>query len=251
MALSYNVYGNKEAPLMVFLHGGGISSWMWDKQIDYFSNYHCMTVDLPEHGSNKHVGHFSIEHSAHQVIDLIERVAHGKEVIVIGFSLGAQVLVKILSMKRDLVDYAIINSALVKPSKLGIKLAPLLMTMTYPFIKNKVFAKQQANALYIHEDYFDKYYKDSSQMQKETLIRLLKENMSFELPSKFGEATGKILVTVGEKEQLIMQNSALTLVNSHPNCSGITIDDVGHGAPLAKPDLFNLIVSDWLTSYLY
>ena len=31
--LHYKEYGDKNASLMVFLHGGGVSSWMWDEQI--------------------------------------------------------------------------------------------------------------------------------------------------------------------------------------------------------------------------
>lgn len=29
-------HGDKQASLMVFLHGGGVSSWMGEKQIEYF-----------------------------------------------------------------------------------------------------------------------------------------------------------------------------------------------------------------------
>lgn len=250
MTLNYNVYGNKDAPLIVFLHGGGVGSWMWDKQIDYFTDYYCLTVDLPEQGLNKHKGKFSIKHSAEKMIELIEQFAYGKEVIVIGFSLGAQVLIKMLSMKRDLIDYAVINSALVKPSKLGEKLISPLISLTYPFIKNKIFAQQQAKALYIKDDYFDLYYNESSQIKQDTLIRILKENMSFALPLTFAKANAKILITVGEKEKQVMKKSAMTLVNSNPNCTGIIISGVGHGASLAKPDLFNLIIEKWLNNTL-
>ncbi len=48
--LHYQEYGDENASLMVFLHGGGVSSWMWDKQIQCFNHYHCITIDLPEQG---------------------------------------------------------------------------------------------------------------------------------------------------------------------------------------------------------
>lgn len=50
MSLYYQEYGDKNASLIVFLHGGGVSNWMWDKQIQYFSHYHCVAIDLPEQG---------------------------------------------------------------------------------------------------------------------------------------------------------------------------------------------------------
>ena len=115
MALHYQEYGDKSASLMLFLHGGGVSDWMWDKQIQYFTHYHCMVPILPEHGLNNDGINFSIKGSAEELIKLIEEKARGKKVILIGFSLGSQVMIQILSMKPDLIDFAIINSASVRP----------------------------------------------------------------------------------------------------------------------------------------
>lgn len=82
MGLSYREYGDRDARLIVFLHGGGVSSWMWDKQVQYLTNYHCVTVDLPEQGQNAQKDKFSIKNSAHRIIELINEFANGKEVIV-------------------------------------------------------------------------------------------------------------------------------------------------------------------------
>jgi len=35
---------------IVFMHGGGISGRMWNKQLEAFNDYHCIVPDLPEHG---------------------------------------------------------------------------------------------------------------------------------------------------------------------------------------------------------
>ena len=115
LALHYQEYGDKSAPLMMFLHGGGVSDWMWNQQIQYFTKYHCIVPILPEHGLNHDGTPFSIKGSAEELIPLIEEKAEGKEVILIGFSLGSQVIIQLLSMKPDLIDFAIINSASVRP----------------------------------------------------------------------------------------------------------------------------------------
>ena len=246
MGLHYQEYGDKEASLIVFLHGGGVSSWMWDKQVQHLTNYHCITVDLPEQGQNMQKGEFSIEQSAYKIFELINEFANGKSVTVIGFSLGAQVLVQMLSYKSDLIDCAIINSALVKPSRLGKKVISPLMRLTFPLIKNRTFSRFQAKTLFIGEEYFERYYDESCKMERNTLVRILKENMSFEIPSGFNETKGKILVTVGEKEKAIMKKSASEIVNSNENCTGVIISGIGHGVPLSKPDLFNQIIEKWI-----
>ncbi|MFA9556661.1 alpha/beta fold hydrolase, partial [Evansella sp. AB-rgal1] len=149
MNLHYHEKGDKDAPLIVFLHGGGVSSWMWDKQIQYFKDYHCIAVDLPEQGRSNKSKHFSIEYSAVSVVELIENIGKGKVVIVVGFSLGAQVTIKMLCMKPNLIDYAIINSALVRPNRIAEKMIKPTIKLTFPLIKNKSFSKLQAKTLYI------------------------------------------------------------------------------------------------------
>ncbi|WP_078555971.1 alpha/beta fold hydrolase [Bacillus alkalicellulosilyticus] len=247
MSLHYQEYGDKEAPLIVFLHGGGVSSWMWDKQIQYFKNYHCIAVDLPEQGKSNQSINFSIEHSAISVIELIENLGKGKKVIIIGFSLGSQVTIQILSMKPNLIDYAIINSALVRPSPLVKKMIKPAIKLTFPLIKNKSFSRLQAKTLYINNEYFETYYKESTLMKSETLVRILEENMSFVLPKNFNKAKSKILVTVGEKEKTVMIKSAKDIVSNNSNCVGIIVPKIGHGVSLVKPDFFNEMIENWIT----
>lgn len=246
MALHYQEYGDKKASLMLFLHGGGVSGWMWDKQVQYFTHYHCVVPDLPEQGLSTHKTNFSIKCSAEKLISLIEDKAKGKKVIVIGFSLGAQVTIQMLSMKPDLIDYAIINSALVRPLSFAKKWISPSVRLTFPLIKNKSFSKIQAKTLYVNKDYFEKYYQESCQMKSDTLVRILEENMSFEIPDDFDKAKGKILVTVGEREKAVMKKSAMDLVKSNPNCKGVIISNMGHGIPLAKPDFFNQMMEVWI-----
>ncbi len=158
MKLFYKEKGNLDAPLLVFLHGGGVSSWMWDKQVQYFSNhYHCNVPDLPDHGLSKEIP-FSIENSAAQAIDLIREKAQGKKVIITGFSLGAQVVIKLLSMSSDLVDYAVINSALVRPMSFAQFVIKPTVKLTMSLAKKRWFAKLQAKQLYIGEDDFETYF---------------------------------------------------------------------------------------------
>lgn len=248
MGLHYEEYGNKDASLIVFLHGGGVSSWMWDNQVKQLTNFHCVTVDLPEQGMNKHQHPFSIEKSAYEIIELINKLANRKTVTVIGFSLGAQVLIHMLSRKPNLIDCAIINSALVIPSKYGKKLIDPLVRLTFPLIKNKMFSKLQAKTLFISEKYFEKYYNETRQMERQTLVRILKENMSFKIPDEFNRAKGKILITVGEKEKNVMKKSVSKILNNNNNCTGVIIPNSGHGAPLSNPDLFNQIIEEWINS---
>src|SRR5699024_12389467 len=118
-----------------------------------------------------------------------------------------------LSMNPNLINDAIINSSLVRPSPLTLKLIRPSIKLTFPLIKNKSFSKLQAKTLYIGKEYFETYDKESSTMKSDTLISVLEENMSFFIPVDFNKANAKILVTVGEKEKTMMKKSAKDIVS--------------------------------------
>ncbi|HZH61597.1 MAG TPA: alpha/beta fold hydrolase, partial [Metabacillus sp.] len=149
---------------MVFIHGGGVSGWMWDKQIEYFSSkFHCLVPDMPEHGRSKNGVQFTINDAADEIIELIKEKSKGKRVIAIGFSLGAQVLIAMLNQKPNLIDFAMINSALVKPVPFANALTKSMM-FAFPLVRYKAFSKIQAKSMYIDGDYQDIYYQESCQI---------------------------------------------------------------------------------------
>lgn len=109
------MYGDIDKPLLVFLHGGGVSSWMWDEQVKYFNNYKCLVPDLPGHGKSNDGYNFSIRETANQISTIIEEHKADQQVTAIGFSLGVQVLISMLSENNNLIDKAVIISASTKP----------------------------------------------------------------------------------------------------------------------------------------
>ncbi len=248
MELYYKEYGNPDGPLILFIHGGGVGGWMWDKQVEYFTDYHCIVPDLPEQGQRLSRHPFSIQYSAQKLIQLLEQKGKDKRLIAIGFSLGAQIVIQMLSMKPELIDQAVINSASVRPLPFAKPFIKPSIQMTFPLIKNKLFSKLQAKALYIDKEQFDTYYKQSVNMKSDSLTRILKESLSYRLPAGFAQASGRILVTAGAKEKSTMLKSVHEIVQSNPNCTGIVLEGVGHGASLANPAMFNKLVDNWLRS---
>jgi len=244
--LHYKEFGEGNSTLMVFIHGGGVSGWMWDKQIEYFSSkFHCLIPDMPEHGRSNNGVQFTINGTADQINDLINEKGKGKRIIVIGFSLGSQVLIAMLSKKSNLIDFAMINSALVKPVPFAKTLTKSMM-FAFPLVRNKAFSNIQAKSMYIDEAYQDIYYQESCQLNKDSFVRMMNENMSFSIANSFKNSTSKILVTVGVKERKIMKDSMKEIIKSNPNCKGYIIPRIGHGFSLANPELFNTTLEEWL-----
>ena len=232
--------------MIVFLHGGGVSGWMWNRQVEFFSNYHVLVPDIESHGKS-HSEHFvSIEESAGKIIRLIESKSGGKKVTIVGLSLGAQILVEILSEAPEIAECAIINSALVRPMKWTKKMIKPMFRMSYGLIKNRKFARLQAAQLYISDEDFEIYFEESKNILLKDLIQVLESNMSYSLPPEFKNAKVKIMVLVGAKEKGVMLKSAHDMLQSNKYSTGYSVPGIGNGVSLANPELFNQVTCSWI-----
>src|SRR5690606_27480629 len=93
---------------------------------------------------------------------------------------------------------------------------------------------------------FETYYQETSKMDSNILVDVLKENMTFHIPEEFSKSKAKVLVTVGAGERKIMKQSAMDVITRHRSCKGVVIPNVGHGVSLSQPDLFNKMVDAWI-----
>ncbi|GAA0729350.1 alpha/beta hydrolase [Clostridium malenominatum] len=239
--------GNPQGDIILFIHGGGVGGWMWDNQVKYFKDYYCLVPDLPSHGKSKCELKFNIRECADELIRLIEKKKDGRKIFLIGFSIGAQIAIDLISKKPDIIDRAILISPLARPMKYTKKIIRSTIPLVIGLIKNKSFQKFQSKYLYISDDYFEEYFSGVHSITSEVLIKIYEENMSFSIPEAFSKATTKMLVLVGEKEQSVMIKSAKDLETCNKNVEVIKIPKVGHGYSLLRPEEFNKLSDEWLS----
>ena len=200
-------YGESNKDIIILLHGGGLSWWNYEEVSEILkSNYHVILPILDGHsGSDRDFT--SIESNANEIIEYIDNNYNGNVKLIGGLSLGAQILLDILSKRDDICEYAIIESALVSPMKMTNKLIELSINMSYGLINKKWFSKLQFKSLKIKEELFDKYYIDSSNITKDNMISFLKANSNYHLKN-IKTNKSKSIVVVGSKERPIMIKSA-------------------------------------------
>ena len=200
-------YGKSNKDIIILLHGGGLSWWNYEEVSEILkSDYHVILPILDGHsGSDRDFT--SIESNANEIIEYIDNNYNGNVKLIGGLSLGAQILLDILSKRDNICEYAIIESALVCPMKMTNKLIELLINMSYGLINKKWFSKLQFKSLKIKEELFDKYYIDSSNITKDNMISFLKANSNYHLKN-IKTNKSKSIVIVGSKERPIMIKSA-------------------------------------------
>ena len=200
-------YGESNKDIIILLHGGGLSWWNYEEVSEILkSNYHVILPILDGHsGSDRDFT--SIESNANEIIEYIDNNYNGNVKLIGGLSLGAQILLDILSKRDNICEYTIIESALVYPMKMTNKLIESSINMSYGLINKKWFSKLQFKSLKIKEELFDKYYIDSSNITKDNMISFLKANSNYHLKN-IKTNKSKSIVIVGSKERSIMIKSA-------------------------------------------
>lgn len=244
--IQYNVSGNVKGDVIVFINGAGVGPWMWNNQVGYFTNNKCITFDLPGHGVNNHIDFTTIEDCAVMIREIISKESESKKAILIGHSIGAQILMFMLEQHEDVIDKAIIISGLNKPMPfVNVMLKPMIACMM-PLVKLKSFAKAQSKQLAIPDSMFDDYYKDSLKMSKETLSHILNENSNYSFKNN-SRVKVDTLILVGENEKKIMKESASKNKALLENSLGYIVKNASHGIPYEQSDLLNYAVECFIS----
>ena len=160
--MNYVEYGNENSDVIILLHGGGLSWWNYKEVAERLqTDYHVVLPILDGHaGCDKQFT--TIENNALDIIEFVNSKLGGSVLMMGGLSLGGQILLEILSQRKDICKYAIVESVLVIPSKFTYSMIKPAFGSCYGLIKYKWFSKLQFKSLRIKSNLFDEYYKDKS-----------------------------------------------------------------------------------------
>jgi pimeloyl-ACP methyl ester carboxylesterase len=258
--LYFEASGPELAPAIVFLHGGGAAGWMWRGQVAALhADYRCLVPDLPEQGRTTAAGPYSPEAAADCVAALIRAQAPAGKACVVGLSEGAQVTVALLSRCPQVVETALVSSAILHPVAGMGMLSPCLLAWSYRLfmapLKNAdwwIRLNMQSSAG-IPEEFFPEFKASFQQTTEAGFCNLLLSSLRFRLPAGLDQADLPVLVVAGRKEYREMRASAQDLVRALPHAQGRFLT-LGPGSSLRKehnwaltaPDLFSETVRAWL-----
>lgn len=241
--------GQENAETILFLHGGGMAGWMWKEQVEVFKDYHLIIPDLPEHGKSIDIKPFTIEGAADRIIDLIKTRAKGGKANLVGISLGAQIILQILSKAPEVSDHAMISGTLVHSiphTETFLKLLDYLIKVYQPVKDTDFFIKANMRTYNIPKNLFNEFKESTYLIKPASLDRILHENMLFQMPTGLNHADVPVLVMDGGKEYKVIKESAQDLLEVLPNATGITAPKLGHVWNIENPDLFNRVLRSWI-----
>lgn len=152
--------------------------------------------------------------NASRIISFIDESFGGSVLLIGGLSLGGQILLEILSQRKNICRYAIIESALVLPSEFMRSMIAPAFGSCYGLIKYRWFSKLQFDSYRLNPELFEDYYRDTCGISKENMIAFLEANAVYSVKKSLADSNAKSYIFVGEKEDVRMKKSAALIKES-------------------------------------
>ena len=250
--------GNPSNSTIVFLHGGGGAGWMWQPQVEALKNdYHLLVPDLPEHGRSADIKPFTIADSVTYVAELIRTRAHGGKAHVVGLSEGAQIAVALLAAAPELVDHAVISSALVRKmfgmNWFGAGFWAAMYRSIEPLNKYVWWMLLNMRSNGIPDRFLPEMRETYKSLTADAFAHIIVENQKFRLPAGLEKVTAPTLVVGGRKEYKIMRQSIKDVTAAIPGARGYLVSHTKkmsiseeHNWNMTAPELFTRTVRAWL-----
>ena len=240
-------FGQQNPNVIMLLHGGGLSWWNYREAAQKLAEQYHVVLPVLDGHADSDTPFSTIEENAASLISYIDTHFGGQVLALGGLSLGGQIAVEMLSQRKDICRYALLESALVKPMKLTHALIEPTFGMSYGLIKQKWFAKLQADFLGIPKALFDDYYRDTCAISKADMIAFLKANSMYTIKSSLSETAAKVKIMAGSREQKSVRHSAEMLHKAIPGSSMEILPGLRHGdLSLNNPEQYAKILTNWI-----
>ena len=232
-------YGKENSDVIMLLHGGGLSWWNYRAEAELLADRYHVVLPILDGHADSDADFVSIEKNADRIISFIDSEYAGSILLIGGLSLGAQVVVEMLTRREDICQYAVLESASLIPSRISNALIGPAFASSYGLIRRKWFAKMQFQYLHIRDELFEDYYRDTAKITKGNMITFLKANTMYELKPEIKNSRAKVRIVVGKKEQKKMLRSAELLHEMLPGSWLEIKDGLYHGEySINLPELY-------------
>ena len=227
--MQFREYGADRKDTILLLHGGGLSWWNYREAAALLQGEFRVILPILDGHAGSDRPFTTIEENAAGIIRFIDEQLGGSVLLIGGLSLGGQVLLEMLSQRKNLCACALVESAAVIPSGLTNALIAPTFGASYGLIRNRSFAKMQFQSLHIKPELFEDYYRDTCRIRKGDMIAFMKANTSYALKTSFRDTGAEVHVAVGEKETGEILRSADAICRALPSCRLHRLSGLRHG----------------------
>jgi len=225
----YREYGNNNSRTVILLHGGGLSWWNYREAAELLQDSFRVILPVLDGHAGSDAPFTSIENNSAEIIGFIREHLGGRVFLAGGLSLGAQILLEMLSQQGSICEHAIIESAAVIPSALTNRLIAPAFGCSYPLVKHRWFSELQFRSLHMKKELFEDYYRDTCAIAKKDMIAFMQANTAYAAKQSLSECTAAVHLYYGGKEVRQIKRSAGLIKQLIPGCTVQELPGLFHG----------------------
>ncbi len=249
MSLYFAEKGKRDSQSIVFIHGAGVTDWMWKPQTDYFSAWDCILPHLPDHGQSINIKLTNQKECAEMLLDIIQKRANGGKAHIVGHSLGGQLVILMAAMNPNVILHAVACSANFKRMYLMDLMAkPLFYQLSIAMMKSESVLDAQVKQFGLTDPVMITGAKQDFKLL--TADRLQREYevgyYQAALPKGFEKSTVPTLILAGKKEPGIVHESARMASAALPNAKAFLVKDANHVWTWKKSNVLNPLIESWI-----
>lgn len=248
--MKFMEFGKPENPVVILLHGGGLSWWSVEEQARLLqSEYRVVMPIIDGHGEDADTDFVSIRDSAGKLLSFIDQNCGGHVFALCGLSLGAQIAAEALAARPEIADFAALESVLVQPGHdRGRSIPEPFLRLSHSLLRFRPFAALQAKALSLPKELFEPYFRDSQKLSLNTLIHLLNSNGDFRIPVSLRDTKAKVLILAGSGESVEMKLSAGLLKKEVRGSRLVFAQGMRHGEfSIKHPEAYVRVLKQWFS----
>lgn len=263
--LAYEDIGEENSKTILFLHPKLLDKWIWRKQKEdydkYFKGFHCIFLDLPNHGESISKKEFSIEKSSIEISEFIDYIIDNKgieNVNIVALGIGGSIAIEILNKNPNLIGTLIISGPEIADYK----------ESESDSVANGL-AKAQSEYLNEKSDIFitkaylryfgikKEHYNDVERILDISINderKIAFESLNYTIPESLKDnkdiiEKDNVLIIYGTKEDLNCTKSAIDLKSIFTNAKLVEIIRGNHLWNIIDPDLFSTIISNFIRDH--
>ena len=231
-------YGKGNPKTIVMLHGANFVH-TYGRQYSLSKEYHLVVPHIMGFGDHTEKI-FDAEECIKELVDYIKSL--NKKVMLVGFSLGAQLAFKLVSEHEELFTSAIIVSPwLIKGEPFLTEIANLNIKQLRQ-LKNKFMCRIIGTMNGLPPKACKEFVLQMQNVSEETMHNVVYNGITLESVPRFADVKIPVVALAGGKEQEEVHNSVKQMAEMNRNCRFEIWEKAGHNIPPLFAKKFNELI---------
>lgn len=235
MPLAHSQLGPDGAPVVLFLHGGGISSWMWHDVVAHLPAFRSVLIDLPGHGDSRDLRWRSLPETADQVAEIAAGLPAPRHLC--GLSLGGYTGLLAVLRHPELFASAMFSG--MHPGPMPRKwMMKAVNALTAPLVTRRFVARKTAKMLRVPPEQTEAFAAEAIRSRPASVRRAVDDVIDFVLPESPQKVPTRLHFAAGGREHAMVRNGLPVFTGRFPGSTSALVPGLGHGWSGEDPAAF-------------